>query len=61
MLFDDLQEQLKAISPDIDTIIAYWNNAELESRYQELDAQTKQESFWQTKKIRQRFLKNSKE
>lgn len=49
MLFDDLQEQLKAMSPDIETINAYWNNAGLEQHYQELDAQTKQESFWQLK------------
>lgn len=47
MLFDDLQEQLKKIEPDIVTIKAYWENAQIEKAFQELDTQSVQENFWQ--------------
>ena len=46
MLFDDLQEQLKALAPDITIIKNYWANSSLENRYQELHAQTVTEDFW---------------
>jgi peptide chain release factor 2 len=47
MLIDELKEQLKNIEPDIATIKTYWENAGLENRFQELDAQTKEPDFWQ--------------
>src|ERR1700722_17816541 len=50
MLFDELQEQLKTIEPDIDTIKSYWENANLEKKYQELHNQSIQENFWQNPK-----------
>lgn len=50
MLFDDLQEQLKNIDPDIATIEAYWHNAGLEKQFTELLTQSEQEDFWQNPK-----------
>ena len=50
MLYDDLQEQLKSIDPDIATIKAYWNNAGLEQQFQELHTTSEQENFWQNPK-----------
>lgn len=50
MLFDDLQEKLKTIEPDIATIKAYWENAQIEKAFQELDTQSVQENFWQNPK-----------
>lgn len=47
MLYDELREQLKALEPDINAIKTYWSNAGLESTFQELDAKTQQEDFWQ--------------
>jgi len=47
MLFDELQEQLKGLEPDIDTIKAYWATANLEKRFDELEALSQQEDFWQ--------------
>ena len=47
MLFDDLQEQLKTIEPDIAIIQSYWKNARIEEEYQKLDTQSVQEDFWQ--------------
>ncbi len=47
MLIDELREQLKAIEPDIVTIITYWNNAQLEKQFIELDTQVNQPDFWQ--------------
>jgi len=47
MLIDELREQLKSIEPDIITIKTYWQNADSENRFQDLDQQTKQEDFWQ--------------
>jgi peptide chain release factor 2 len=46
MLFDDLQEQLKQIEPDITTIITYWKTSGLEHRYQELSSKSEREDFW---------------
>ena len=47
MLVDDLREPLKALAPDIETIIAYWDNAGLEKTFQELESLSQQEDFWQ--------------
>lgn len=47
MLIDELREQLKAMAPDIATITTYWNNAQLEKQFTELDAQVTQPDFWQ--------------
>ncbi len=47
MLIDELTEQLKAIEPDIATITTYWNNAQLEKQFIELDSQVNQPDFWQ--------------
>lgn len=47
MLFDDLQEQLKNMAPDITTIKNYWASSGLENRYLELDRISNKEDFWQ--------------
>jgi len=47
MLYDELQEQLKQLEPDITTIKNYWKNANREAQYQQLHAQSMQEDFWQ--------------
>ena len=47
MQADELREQLKSIIPDIETINAYWQNSGLEQKFQELDALSTQEDFWQ--------------
>lgn len=46
MLFDDLQEQLKALSSDISIIQNYWQNSPLESKYAQLADETVKEDFW---------------
>jgi peptide chain release factor 2 len=46
MLFDDLQEQLKALSPDITIIKNYWHTSPLERKYTQLAQETVQEEFW---------------
>lgn len=50
MLIDDLKEQLKTLQPDIDTINAFWHNANLEQKFQELNTQSQQADFWQNPK-----------
>ncbi|BDC34259.1 peptide chain release factor 2 [Candidatus Dependentiae bacterium Noda2021] len=50
MIFDELQEQLKLMQPDIAIIKAYWENAALEPKFQSLHAQTEVETFWQNPK-----------
>lgn len=47
MLFDDLQEQLKNLEPDIATIKEFWAQAQLEKKFQELKQESEQENFWQ--------------
>jgi peptide chain release factor 2 len=47
MLIDDLKEQLKNTESDIETITAYWKNAGLEKKFNELDAQANTDNFWQ--------------
>lgn len=46
MLFDDLQEQLKALAPDITIIKNYWQTSPLEKKYTQLAHDTVQEDFW---------------
>jgi peptide chain release factor 2 len=46
MFFDEIQEQLKSMQPDIAIIKAYWENARLEEKYQTLHKETEQEEFW---------------
>lgn len=50
MLIDDLQEQLKNMTPDIQTISAFWNNAQLEKKFQTLEALSQEEDFWKNQK-----------
>jgi peptide chain release factor 2 len=50
MLFDDLQEQLKNLSPDISLINSFWQKSPLEAKYHQLEQQTQQEDFWQNPK-----------
>lgn len=47
MLFDDLQEQLKQAEPDIAIIKQFWEQAQLETKFQELKKESEQENFWQ--------------
>ena len=47
MLIDELKEQLKNLEPDIVTIQSYWQNAQIEDLFLQLEKQTLQESFWQ--------------
>lgn len=47
MLIDELKELLKSTDTDIQTIKSFWANAKLETQFQELDARTQQENFWQ--------------
>jgi peptide chain release factor 2 len=46
MLFDELQELLKTIEPDIATIKTFWHNSNLEQTYQQLHLRSNQEEFW---------------
>lgn len=47
MLIDELKELLKSTDTDIQTIKTFWANAKLENQFQELEARTQQENFWQ--------------
>ena len=47
MLFDELQEQLKALEPDIGTIKEYWSTAGIEKKFNTLEQISQQEDFWQ--------------
>ncbi|HJZ23165.1 MAG TPA: peptide chain release factor 2 [Candidatus Babeliales bacterium] len=46
MLSDELKEQLKSISPDIEIIKQSWDQSQFESEFQSLEQQTIQEDFW---------------
>jgi peptide chain release factor 2 len=46
MLFDDLQEQLKNLGPDISIIKNYWEHSPLDKRFKELEHESVQEDFW---------------
>lgn len=50
MLIDDLHEQLKNLVPDIQTIVSFWNNAQLEKEFQTLEATSQEEEFWKNPK-----------
>lgn len=50
MLIDELHEQLKNMIPDIQTITSFWNNAQLEKKFQELEVLSQQEDFWKNPK-----------
>ena len=50
MLYDELQEKIKALEPDIATIKAYWANANVEKTFNDLHEQSVQENFWQNPK-----------
>ena len=50
MLFDDLQEQLKKLAPDIAIIKNYWEQSPLEKQFRQLEQESIQENFWQNPK-----------
>lgn len=50
MLYDELQEQLKALLPDITIIKNYWDTSSLEKQFQHLEKETIQEDFWKNPK-----------
>lgn len=50
MLIDDLHEQLKNLIPDIQTIVSFWNNAQLEKKFQTLESTSTKEDFWKNPK-----------
>lgn len=47
MLIDDLREYIKLAEPNITTIVNYWNHANLEQRFHDLELQSKNANFWQ--------------
>lgn len=50
MLFDELQERIKLLSPDIAIIQNYWEKSTYEQHFKELEEETTQENFWQNPK-----------
>ena len=50
MLKDELHEQLKNLLPDIQTIVSFWNNAELEKKFKTLETISQEEEFWKNPK-----------
>lgn len=50
MLIDDLHEQLKNMTPDIQTIMLFWSNTQLEKKFQTLEATSQEEEFWKNPK-----------
>ncbi len=46
MFKDELQEQLKSLEPDIQTITAFWANSHKEKRFNELETLSQEEDFW---------------
>ena len=44
---DLLKEKLDSVKKDIELIIQYWNNSNNEQEFQDLEAKTKHELFWQ--------------
>jgi peptide chain release factor 2 len=47
MLIDDLKELLRTLEPDITTIKAYWHNAHFDTKINDLEKISLEESFWQ--------------
>ncbi len=47
MIIDDLKQTIKNLEPNILTIKDYWQTAELEKQFQQLETQSHREDFWQ--------------
>jgi len=47
MLFDELQEQLTSLEPDIHTIKEYWTSSDLSAQLEERESASLKENFWQ--------------
>lgn len=47
MLYEDIKEKLKNIEPEIKLIKECWTKSDSESKFQKLDALSKEENFWQ--------------
>lgn len=67
MLIDELKEQLKSIEPDIMTIKKSWKRSQLSEKFNTLESQVNQETFWQnpdqakiSKELQQVRLKKEK-
>lgn len=50
MVFDELQEQLKNLAPDIALLSDFWAKSPYEAKYHLLEEQSRQENFWQDPK-----------
>jgi len=50
MLIDDLQEQLKQLEPDVQTIKTFWKNAAVEDKITTLQKKAEDPSVWQDPK-----------
>lgn len=50
MLIDDLQEQLKNLEPDIQTIITFWTNAQFDKKITDLETKSADPLVWQDPK-----------
>lgn len=46
MLFDELQEQVKQLQPDIDAIIEFWSNNKFDEHHKQLSDQYNHPDFW---------------
>jgi len=46
LIVDELREQLKSLTPDIETIKAYWKSSGIEKKFTELEVETNKEDFW---------------
>lgn len=47
MLIDDLQELLKGLEPDIETIKTFWQSAQLENKLETLEQKAQDPAVWQ--------------
>lgn len=47
MLLEQIQEQLRTLTPEIETITQFWKTAQFEDTYTRLKQESEQESFWQ--------------
>ncbi len=47
MIIDDLKQTIKDLEPNISIIKNYWLTAQLEKQFEQLEAQSHQEDFWQ--------------
>ncbi|KKP29922.1 MAG: Peptide chain release factor 2, partial [candidate division TM6 bacterium GW2011_GWF2_30_66] len=46
LIAEELLEKLKNAEPDVSIIQTYWNNSNLENKFQELELKSKDENFW---------------